>query len=133
MHGFIAGLVVFVGISWMTSVVAQTPDAAAWKLEMRTLAPTSGAGLSNGPLIDRPEIRIVRVDLDPGAVRLLHTHGDVRYHLLVPVTGAAQVNLGEATHVSLQQWQPHFFPGGTQHGFQNNGSTRLSVMEIFVR
>lgn len=126
-------LAIFAGVVWGASAVAQTPDASSWKLEMRTLAPTSGAGLSNGPLIDRDGIRIVRVDLEPGSIRLVHTHDDVRYHLLVPVTGPVQVNLGETTHVPLQQWQPHFFPGGTRHGFQNNGATKLSVMEIFVK
>jgi len=129
----VAAWSVFLAIPWIASAVAQTPDASAWKLEMRTLAPTSGVGLSNGPLIDRPEIRIIRVDLEPGAVRLLHTHDDVRYHLVVPITGPAQANLGPSTQVPLQQWQPHFFTGGTVHGFQNNGTTRLSVMEIFVR
>jgi quercetin dioxygenase-like cupin family protein len=89
--------------------------------------------LSNGPLIDRPEIRVVRVDLEPGAVRLLHTHDDVRYHLMIPVTGSAQANLGPATSLALQQWQPVFFEGGTTHGFQNNGTTTVSIMEIFVR
>lgn len=124
---------VFVVVFCVGSVVAQTPAAAGWKLEMRTLAATSGIGLSNGALIDRPEIRVIRVDLEPGAVRLLHTHDDVRYHLMIPITGGAQANLGPSAPVPLQQWQPVFFQGGTTHGFQNNGTTKLSVMEIFVR
>ena len=124
---------VVVAVFWVASAVAQTPAAGEWKLEMRTLAPTSGVGLSNAPLIDRPEIRVIRVDLEPGAVRLLHTHDDVRYHLMIPITGSAQANRGPSEAVPLQQWQPVFFQGGTAHGFQNNGTTKLSVMEIFVR
>lgn len=126
-----AGIVV--AVFWVASAVAQTPAASDWKLEMRTLAATSGVGLSNGALIDRPEIRIIRVDLEPGSVRLLHTHDDVRYHLVIPITGSAQANLGPETRVPLQPWQPQFFQGGSVHGFQNTGASKLSVMEIFVR
>ena len=124
---------IFVAVFWVASAVGQTPAASEWKLQMRTLAATSGVGLSNGALIDRPEIRIIRVDLEPGAVRLLHTHDDVRYHLMIPISGSAQANLGPSAPVPLQQWQPVFFQGGTTHGFQNNSTTTLSVMEIFVR
>lgn len=133
MRRFVSAAGIFVAVFWVASAVAQTPAAGEWKLEMRTLAPTSGVGLSNAPLIDRPEIRIIRVDLEPGAVRLLHTHDDVRYHLMIPVTGSAQANRGPSSPVQLQQWQPVFFEGGTTHGFQNNSATKLSVMEIFVR
>lgn len=133
MRRFLSAAGIFVAVFWVASAVAQTPAASEWKLEMRTLASTSGVGLSNAPLIDRPEIRVIRVDLEPGAVRLLHTHDDVRYHLMIPITGSAQANRGSSAPVPLQQWQPVFFEGGTTHGFQNNGATKLSVMEIFVR
>lgn len=132
MRRFLSVAGIFVAVFWVASAVAQTPAAGEWKLEMRTLAATSGIGLSNAPLIDRPEIRVIRVDLEPGAVRLLHTHDDVRYHLMIPITGAAQANLGPSA-VPLQPWQPVFLEGGTTHGFQNNSATKLSVMEIFVR
>jgi len=132
MRRFVSAAGIFGAVFWVASAVAQTPAAGEWKLEMRTLAATSGLGLSNAPLIDRPEIRVIRVDLEPGAVRLLHTHDDVRYHLMIPITGGAQANLGPSA-VPLQQWQPVFLEGGTMHGFQNNGATKLSVMEIFVR
>jgi len=124
---------IFAAVFCVGSAVAQTPAASEWKLEMRTLAATSGIGLSNGALIDRPEIRIIRVDLQPGAVRLLHTHDDVRYHLMIPITGSAQANFSPSDSVPLQQWQPVFFQGGSTHGFQNNSTSTLSVMEIFVR
>jgi hypothetical protein len=124
---------IFVAVFCGASAVAQTPAASEWKLEMRTLAATSGVGLSNGALIDRPEIRIIRVDLQPGSVRLLHTHDDVRYHLMIPITGGAQANFSPTDSVPLQQWQPVFFQGGSTHGFQNNSTSTLSVMEIFVR
>ena len=133
MSRFLSAAGIVVAVFWVASAVAQTPAASEWKLEMRTLAATSGVGLSNAPLIDRPEIRVIRVDLEPGAVRLLHTHDDVRYHLMIPITGSAQANRGPSASVPLQPWQPVFFEGGTTHGFQNTGATKLSVMEIFVR
>lgn len=131
MARFTVALACVVVVCWMGSVVAQTP--ANEFPPMRQLAATSGTGLSNGPLIDRPEIRVIRVDVEPGGTRLLHTHDDVRYHLVVPMTGNLQVNLDLPTPVALVPWQPHFMNGGTRHGFQNTGTSKVSVMEIFVR
>ena len=133
MTRFASALVLFVALVWVGSAVAQSPGQAGEFPVMRQLAATSGTGLSNGPLIDRTEIRIIRLDIEPGGARLLHTHDDVKYHLVVPITGALQVDLGTPEAVSLVPWQPHFMTAGTRHGYKNAGRAKVSAMEIFVR
>jgi len=128
---WLSAVVIFVAVLWFTSPVAQTPDASF--PPMRVLAPTSGTGLANAELIARPEVRLIRVDVEPGGVRVLHTHDDVKYHLVVPITGPLEVNLDAPNPVSLVPWQPHYMTGGTRHGFRNKGTSKVSVMEIFVR
>lgn len=34
-------------------------------------------------LLDRKEVRVSRVEIQPGAVRSVHTHDDVRFHLWI--------------------------------------------------
>ena len=46
-------------------------------------------------LIDRDEIRVSRVELQPGAVRSVHAHDDVEYHVWAPVAGTLEVAAGE--------------------------------------
>lgn len=127
MRTFASAFVVCVVLTWVGSAVAQSPGQGGEFPQMRPLAATSGTGLSNGPLIDRPEIRIIRLDIEPGGVRLLHTHDDVKYHLVVPVTGGLQVD-GTADAVSLVPWQPHFMTAGTRHGYKNTGRERVSAL-----
>ena len=134
MNRLASALVFAVALTWMGSVVAQSPGQGGEFPAMRQLAATSGTGLSNGPLIDRPEIRIIRLDIEPGGVRLVHTHDDVKYHLVVPVTGGLDVT-GDSpgAAVSLVAWQPHYMTAHTRHGYKNTGSAKVSALEIFVR
>ena len=37
--------------------------------------------------VERPEVRGIRVEVQPGAVRAVHTHDDVRFHLWIPTSG----------------------------------------------
>ncbi len=61
-------------------------------------------GAANGPnpgvtpvrQIDRAEVRVTRVELQAGAVRSVHTHDDVRFHLFIPVTGKLELTIGSA-------------------------------------
>jgi quercetin dioxygenase-like cupin family protein len=45
-------------------------------------------------LMDRDEIRVTRVELQPGAVRRVHVHDDVEYHVWTPVTGTLEITIG---------------------------------------
>ena len=94
---------------------------------------TDNVGISNAVLRDQPEVRALRLVMEPGGTRVLHAHGDVQFHLFVPISGPMELNLDGGQSVDVQPWHPYFLPEGTRHGFHNGGSTAVEVMEIFVK
>ncbi|HUR35862.1 MAG TPA: cupin domain-containing protein, partial [Vicinamibacterales bacterium] len=84
-------------------------------------------------LIDRDEIRVSRVELQPGAVRKVHVHDDVEYHVWAPVAGTFEVTIGSDAPKAAAPGQAFFMKKGTPHGFRNTGSTPGAVFEIFVK
>lgn len=100
-----------------SAAVAQSPDP----------------GVTPVRLIDRPEIRVSRVELQPGAVRSVHTHEDVKYHVWVALSGNLEITIGAANPVMAKEGQAFFMVKGTPHGFRNVGTTPAAVMEIFVK
>ena len=102
---------------------AQTPGAAN----------TPDPGVNPVRQIDRAEVRVTRVELQPGAVRSVHAHTDVRFHLFIPVAGKIELAIGSAKPVEATPGQAYFMETGTMHGFRNIGSTPAMVMEVFVK
>jgi quercetin dioxygenase-like cupin family protein len=84
-------------------------------------------------LIDRDEIRVSRVELQPGAVRRVHAHDDVEYHVWAPVSGTLEITIGDAAPQAAAPGQAFFLKRGTPHGFRNTGTTPAAVFEIFVK
>jgi quercetin dioxygenase-like cupin family protein len=83
--------------------------------------------------IDRAEVRVTRVELQPGAVRSVHTHDDVRFHLFIPISGKIELTMGSAKPVEATPGQAYFMEKGTPHGFRNLGTSPAAVMEVFVK
>lgn len=124
---------VVVAMVWIGSaVVAQTPGTSG-PLVLNPIAATSGTGISNAALINRDEIRVLRVDVAPGGVRNVHTHDDMQYHLFIPTTEGIQFEAEPAKPVQMAAWQAQFVKGGTRHGFKNTGASTVTVVEIFVK
>ena len=124
---------VVVGMLWIGSaVVAQTPGTAG-ALVLAPIAATSGTGVSNVALINRDEIRVLRVDVAPGGVRNVHAHDDVQYHLFIPTSAGMLFESASEKPVQMAAWQAQFIKGGTQHGFKNIGASTVTIMEIFVK
>jgi quercetin dioxygenase-like cupin family protein len=90
-------------------------------------------GVTPVRLIDRPEIRVSRVEVQPGAVRSVHTHDDVKFHVWIALTGKLEVTIGSAKPVLASEGQAFFMQKGTPHGFRNVGTTPGAAMEIFVK
>src|SRR6516162_2613626 len=90
-------------------------------------------GVNPVRLMDRPEVRVSRVEIAPGAIRSVHTHDDVRFHLWIPISGKLEITIGSAKPVEAGSGQAFFMEKGTPHGFRNIGSTPATVMEIFVK
>ena len=122
-----------VALLWIgSSVVAQTPGTAG-ALVLNPIAAASGTGVSNVALINRDEIRVLRVDVAPGGVRNVHTHDDVQYHLFIPTAAGMRFESENEKPQQMNPWQAQFVKGGTKHGFTNTGSSTVTIMEIFVK
>ena len=104
------------------SVMAQTPGTGE-----------ADPGVRPTRLIDRAEVRVTRVEIQPGATRRAHQHDDVVYHLWVPIEGQLQLTIGSETPVAALSGQAFFMKRGTSHGFKNTGTTVAAVLEIFVK
>jgi quercetin dioxygenase-like cupin family protein len=98
---------------------------------LRPLA--NNAGVSNAVLRDQPEVRALRVVVEPGGRRVMHMHADVRFHLFTPISGPMTLELEGGQSITVPPWQPYFMKAGTQHGFHNGGATPVEIMEVFVR
>ncbi len=133
MRSVITASVFVVSLLCMSSVVAQSPGAKPGPLVLNPIAATSGTGVSNAALLDRPEVRVLRVDVQPGGVRNIHTHDDTQFHLFIPVSGGALFEVEPDKPVDLATWQAQFIKGGTRHGFKNTGTTTATVIEVFVK
>ena len=90
-------------------------------------------GVNPVRMLDQAEVRVSRVEIKAGAVRSVHTHDDVRFHLWVPVSGKLEITIGSAKPVAAADGQAFFLKKGTPHGFKNVGTTTAVVMEIFVK
>src|SRR5688500_7202706 len=123
---------VVVAMLWIGSAVAQTPGTAG-ALVLNPIAAASGTGVSNAALINRDEIRVLRVDVAPNGVRNVHTHDDMQYHLFIPTSAGMQFEVESEKPVAMAAWQAQFVKGGTKHGFKNTGSATVTIMEIFVK
>ena len=102
---------------------AQAPKAAK----------NANPGVNPVRLMDRPEVRVTRVEIQAGAVRSVHQHDDVRFHLFIPLAGKIELTIGSAKPVEAVVGQSYFMEKGTPHGFRNTGSTLGMVMEVFVK
>ncbi len=114
------------------ALVAQTPPVIGDRSS--PLRPLGGdnVGISNAVLRDQPEVRALRLVVEPGGTRVMHAHEGVQFHLFVPISGPMELNL-EGESVDIQPWHPYYLDEGTQHGFHNGGSEAVEVMEIFIR
>ena len=125
---------VLVALMWIGSaVVAQSPGAPMGPLVLKPIAATSGTGVSNAPLIDRDEVRVLRVDIAPGGVRNIHSHDDMQYHLFIPVSGGMRFETEADRPIDVAAWQAQFVAGGTKHGFRNTSAATVTVVEVFVK
>jgi quercetin dioxygenase-like cupin family protein len=90
-------------------------------------------GVNPVRLLDRDEIRITRVELAAGAVRSVHAHDDVEYHVWAPIAGTFEITIEKGKPTAAKAGQAFYMKKGTQHSFRNTGTTPAAVMEIFVK
>src|SRR3954470_15713668 len=109
-----SAFLVLVFVVWVAAAVAQSPGGGS--IKMNPVAATSGTGVSNAALLDRPEVRVLRVDIEPGGVRNIHTHDDTLFHLFIPISGTPQFQINPEKPMDLAAWQAQFIKGGMRHG-----------------
>jgi quercetin dioxygenase-like cupin family protein len=107
--------------------------ALLYALSANSQTPGPDTGVTPFRQIDRSEVRVTRVELQAGAVRSVHTHNDVRFHLFLPVSGKFELTIGSSKPVDATPGQAYFMERGTPHGFRNVGSSAGIVMEVFVK
>ena len=95
--------------------------------------PEADPGVRPTRLIDRAEIRVSRIEMQAGAIRRVHQHDDVEYHLWIPLEGQLQITIGSDAPVTAASGQAFFMKRGTPHGFKNIGTTPGAAFEIFVK
>jgi quercetin dioxygenase-like cupin family protein len=118
------------------AIVSTISVALLYVVQVSAQAPAANnadKGVNPVRLMDRPEVRVSRVEIAPGAIRSVHTHDDVRFHLWIPISGKLEITIGSAKPVEAASGQAFFIEKGTPHGFRNIGSTPATVMEIFVK
>jgi|SRR5687767_14225089 len=99
---------VIVAVVWIGSaVMAQTPGTAG-PLVLNPIAATSGTGVSNVALINRDEIRVLRVDVAPGGLRNVHSHDDMQYHIFIPTAAGMQFQTQSEKPAQMAAWQAQF-------------------------
>ena len=104
-------------------VLAQTPSAK----------PSSTRGLATAEILNQPDVRLLRVEIEAGVTRAMHAHNDVRFHLFIPVTGTVQLSIGTDNPIDVAPGQAQYIKKGTSHGFKNTGTSKATIIEVFVK
>ena len=89
-------IVLVLGLASLSFVAPAAQTAIVTGDHSTPLRPVAGAGnvgISNAVMRDQPEVRAVRVVVEPGGARAMHAHTDVKFHLFVPITAAMTLNL----------------------------------------
>ena len=118
------------------AIVSAVSVALLYGVQVSAQAPAANSanqGVNPVRLMDRPEVRVSRVEIAPGAVRSVHTHDDVRFHLWIPISGKLEITIGSGKPVEAGSGQAFFMEKGTPHSFRNVGGAPATVLEIFVK
>jgi quercetin dioxygenase-like cupin family protein len=84
-------------------------------------------------VVDNPQVRVLQVTVQPGAVRKPHVHNDVTFHILIPVTGTLELTADGIGTISAVPGQAYYMVKGQPHGFTNKGAAAVQVVEVFVK
>ena len=122
MRRYLTALGIVLAVLVGRPAAAQTPAAGQADQGVRSIG-----------LIARAEVHVYRVEIQPGAMRRVHTHDEVVYHLWIPIEGRLEFTMGSDAPVAAAAGQAFFLKRGTPHGFRNVGTTPAAVFEIFIR
>jgi quercetin dioxygenase-like cupin family protein len=92
---------------------------------------TGDPGVSSMVALDQPTFRVLRDFAEPGAVRRLHRHADVTYHVMTVVTGRLRVTSEGGTPVDVNAGDVLNLQAGVMHTFTNIGAVTATIVEVF--
>ncbi len=133
MRRFTVLLIGLVSLSLVALAAQTTVVTGNRTIPLLPLTGTGNVGVSNAVLRDQPEVRALRVRVESGGARVIHSHDDVKFHLFVPITGPMTLDLEGGQSVEVPPWQPYYMNAGTLHGFRNILASPVDIMEIFVK
>lgn len=90
-------------------------------------------GVFYAVVMDRPDVRIGHTRLAPGGARRTHTHDDVTFHLLIPVSGTLTMTVGNDAPFETKPGQAYWMKAGTPHSFTNKGTVDALSIEVFIK
>jgi quercetin dioxygenase-like cupin family protein len=117
---------------FFAAIVAALPGLQALA-QTKDLIATQDPGVARAVVMDRAEVRVLRVEIQPGATRRIHQHDDVRFHLFMPLTEGVELTVGSEKPVVASAGQAYFMLKGTPHGFRNTGTSVAKAIEVFVK
>lgn len=88
-------------------------------------------GISSMLVMDRPDFRVLRDWVEPGAVRRMHNHADATYHVFTLVTGQLSLTIEGQPPVDVKQGDVVELKGGAMHTFTNTGTVTATIVEVF--
>ena len=93
--------------------------------------PDPGVNFLN--IVENPQVRVLQVTLQPGAVRRPHVHNDVTFHMLVPITGALELTIEKEPVITAVPGQAYYMTKGQTHSFTNKTAAAVQVIELFIK
>ena len=113
------------------SVLALSASTVVAQTQAQPQAPRHPVTVTQ--LLQRPEMRVIRVAIQPNSTRALHAHADAQFHLFMPLDGTIDLTIEGEPSERLGPWQAHFFKGGTMHAFTNASGAPVQWLEVFVQ
>lgn len=83
-------------------------------------------------IVDNPQVRVLQVTLQPGAVRRPHAHNDVPFNMLVPVTGSLELTV-EGQTITTVLGQAYYIVKGQTHDLTNKTAAPVQIVELFIK
>jgi quercetin dioxygenase-like cupin family protein len=118
------------------SATAVTAAIGAALVAQQSKAPdgTGGPapGVSANRIMERPQVRVGRLTMQPGSTRPVHQHDEFPFQLFVPLTGKTELTLG-TKKIDCVIGEVYFIDHNEPHGFRNTGTEPSTSLEIFIK
>ena len=120
------------GITLLAQLPPVTGDHST-PLQTLAVAGENNVGIRNAVMRDQPDVRVLRVVVEPGGTRVMHAHNDVKFHMFIPISAPMRLEVEGQQPADVPRWHPFYMQKGTRHGFQNASAAPVEILEVFVK